>query len=235
MLRAPWCCKPKLALSAHANICIAIKAAYLVLCSSQAGMEPRHAAAAFAAGAAVGLGATLLYTRATRSQNTAADQAAAAGEQGLAAAAPPLPVANGGSLPAFSMADFDSDEILEEQLTRNVQFFGLEAQRRIGGAFVVVVGLGVSSKRRAEASEAQDADGIPKPCCCSSGCLAFLLTFVGLSITAWWGSLSCGKIGCGKSVSGKGQAAELPLLPRRAWGRTRRTCCCGRGWAACGS
>ena len=32
--------------------------------------------------------------------------------------------------------------MLSEQLTRNVQFFGLEAQRRVAGAFVVVVGLG---------------------------------------------------------------------------------------------
>ncbi|KAL4443221.1 hypothetical protein ABPG75_010976 [Micractinium tetrahymenae] len=104
-------------------------------------MKHRHAAAAFAAGAAVGLGAALLYTRVNRSQNTAADHAAAADGQ---AAVPPLPAAtaNGSSSPAFSMADFDQDEILEEQLTRNVQFFGLEAQRRIGGAFVVVVGLG---------------------------------------------------------------------------------------------
>ncbi|EFN56689.1 hypothetical protein CHLNCDRAFT_21979 [Chlorella variabilis] len=40
------------------------------------------------------------------------------------------------------MAEFEQDEVLEEQLTRNVQFFGLPAQKRIGGSFVVVVGLG---------------------------------------------------------------------------------------------
>lgn len=51
------------------------------------------------------------------------------------------------------MANFDQDEILEEQLTRNVQFFGLEAQRRIGGAFVVVVGLGVSWQGRDKGAE----------------------------------------------------------------------------------
>ena len=36
------------------------------------------------------------------------------------------------------------DEVLSEQLTRNVQFFGEEPQQRIADAFVVVVGLGVS-------------------------------------------------------------------------------------------
>ena len=34
------------------------------------------------------------------------------------------------------------DEILAEQFTRNVQFFGKDAQARIAGSFVVVVGLG---------------------------------------------------------------------------------------------
>jgi hypothetical protein len=37
----------------------------------------------------------------------------------------------------------EEDDILQEHLTRNVQFFGLEKQKRIGGAFVVVIGLGV--------------------------------------------------------------------------------------------
>ncbi|KIZ01339.1 Uncharacterized protein MNEG_6623 [Monoraphidium neglectum] len=40
------------------------------------------------------------------------------------------------------LADFDQDDILMEQLTRNVQFFGLEAQKKIARSFVVVVGLG---------------------------------------------------------------------------------------------
>lgn len=38
--------------------------------------------------------------------------------------------------------DFDKDEIISEQLTRNVQFFGEHGQRAVGGSFVVVVGLG---------------------------------------------------------------------------------------------
>ena len=36
-----------------------------------------------------------------------------------------------------------SDEVLAEQLTRNLQFFGSEAQGRVAKSFVVVVGLGV--------------------------------------------------------------------------------------------
>lgn len=35
------------------------------------------------------------------------------------------------------------DEILAEQFTRNVQFFGQAGQQRIFDAFVIVVGLGV--------------------------------------------------------------------------------------------
>lgn len=42
------------------------------------------------------------------------------------------------------MSDFVSDEVLSEQFTRNVQFFGQGGQLKIANAFVVVVGLGVS-------------------------------------------------------------------------------------------
>ena len=38
------------------------------------------------------------------------------------------------------------DEILAEQFTRNVQFFGADGQQGIFDAFVVVVGLGVHSQ-----------------------------------------------------------------------------------------
>lgn len=41
-----------------------------------------------------------------------------------------------------SVQNFQDDDILAEQLTRNVQFFGLEAQQQIARSFVVVVGLG---------------------------------------------------------------------------------------------
>ena len=129
-------------------------------------MEVQHAAA-FAAGAVLGAGALYLYTISGRLQQTAvaegearplpqqgkaggAAAAVAAAEAGRAngSAAAPLGGASSsgaGGAGAFDMSRFDEDEILEEQLTRNVQFFGLDSQRRIGGAFVVVVGLGVSS------------------------------------------------------------------------------------------
>ena len=35
-----------------------------------------------------------------------------------------------------------NDEIVAEQFTRNVQFFGIEAQKKVADAFVVVIGLG---------------------------------------------------------------------------------------------
>ncbi len=41
--------------------------------------------------------------------------------------------------------NFLDDEILAEQFTRNVQFFGQEGQLKIANAFVVVIGLGVSA------------------------------------------------------------------------------------------
>lgn len=44
-----------------------------------------------------------------------------------------------------SLQHFDQDEVLAEQLTRNTQFFGLEKQKQITNAFVVVIGLGVSN------------------------------------------------------------------------------------------
>lgn len=42
----------------------------------------------------------------------------------------------------FNDEDLLQDEIVHEHLTRNVQFFGLESQRTVNRAFVVVVGLG---------------------------------------------------------------------------------------------
>lgn len=40
--------------------------------------------------------------------------------------------------------NFLEDEVLAEQFTRNVQFFGREGQLKIADAFVIVIGLGVS-------------------------------------------------------------------------------------------
>ncbi|ONK67119.1 tRNA threonylcarbamoyladenosine dehydratase 2 [Asparagus officinalis] len=39
-------------------------------------------------------------------------------------------------------SDLLNDEVVSEQLTRNIQFFGLEAQRKVTESFVVVIGLG---------------------------------------------------------------------------------------------
>lgn len=46
--------------------------------------------------------------------------------------------------PARSLQE---DEVITEQLTRNIQFFGLERQQRVADAFVIVVGLGVRRGR----------------------------------------------------------------------------------------
>ncbi|GKV20291.1 hypothetical protein SLEP1_g30440 [Rubroshorea leprosula] len=42
------------------------------------------------------------------------------------------------------MVGFDllADEIVSEQLTRNIQFYGLESQRKVTASYVVVIGLG---------------------------------------------------------------------------------------------
>ncbi|CAG9462002.1 unnamed protein product [Pedinophyceae sp. YPF-701] len=47
---------------------------------------------------------------------------------------------DGGGMPMEEL--LEKDEIVKEQLTRNVQFFGADAQAAVSRAFVVVVGLG---------------------------------------------------------------------------------------------
>ncbi|KAK9118096.1 hypothetical protein Scep_016189 [Stephania cephalantha] len=51
---------------------------------------------------------------------------------------------NIGSAAGNRMANLDllRDEIVSEHLTRNIQFFGQESQRKVTGSFVVVIGLG---------------------------------------------------------------------------------------------
>ncbi|XP_072953558.1 uncharacterized protein [Typha angustifolia] len=39
-------------------------------------------------------------------------------------------------------SDLLTDEVVSEQLTRNIQFFGIESQRKVTESFVVVIGLG---------------------------------------------------------------------------------------------
>ena len=48
--------------------------------------------------------------------------------------------AQGDTKASFSL----NDEVLGEHFTRNVQFFGRPGQEKIMGAFVIVIGLGVS-------------------------------------------------------------------------------------------
>lgn len=92
----------------------------------------------FVAGAALGAGAVWLCSRHLDGLPGRRSAFAAAAGLEAAAAARPSPQQQ---QPA-SLADFEADEVLAEQLTRNVQFFGLEGQRRIASSFVVVVGLG---------------------------------------------------------------------------------------------
>jgi hypothetical protein len=44
---------------------------------------------------------------------------------------------------SLTPSSLEQDDIINEQLTRNIQFFGMEGQKKITDSFVVVVGLGV--------------------------------------------------------------------------------------------
>lgn len=94
----------------------------------------RDRALCLVAGAALGSAATYLsYSLVTRRPSAAA---------GLPTAA--LGSASAAARATATVADFLKDDVLKEQFTRNVQFFGEDGQSRIASAFVVVVGLGVS-------------------------------------------------------------------------------------------
>jgi len=109
----------------------------------------------FCAGAALGAGAIYYITERVKRINTnpyasinvtanGVDHAAEVQLQALpfsdvkAPAAPESATTNN-----EKMVNFENDDVLVEQLTRNVQFFGLEGQKKIANAFVVIVGLGV--------------------------------------------------------------------------------------------
>ena len=110
----------------------------------------------FCAGAALGAGAIYYITERVKRINTnpyasinftanGIDHAAEVQLQALpfTAAKPP----ESATMNNEKMINFENDAILAEQLTRNVQFFGLEGQKKIANAFVVVVGLGVREKK----------------------------------------------------------------------------------------
>ena len=115
----------------------------------------------FAAGLALGAGAVYVASRHHRRAEAAAGLAGGPVEHADGKpSAPAVPCGRGtsdGSQQA-SVARFEEDDILSEQLTRNVQFFGLEGQRAIAGAFVVVIGLGV--RERARCLPSQDSSGM---------------------------------------------------------------------------
>ena len=108
----------------------------------------RDAAIIFCAGAALGAG-TIIYlnrrqkrqkcepTDSLKCKSSANGYGAQIQLQSLNTQ--PLPPSDGSIV-----QEFEKDDVLAEQLTRNVQFFGLEGQKKIAKSFVVVVGLGVS-------------------------------------------------------------------------------------------
>ena len=107
-------------------------------------------AAAFAAGAAAGA-AVAWWALAGGAKRLRLDWNALAPVADGAAARGGAVAAAVGAAPPPLVARFAEDEVLSEQLARNVQFFGAEAQQRVAGAFVVVVGLGVSAAGAASA------------------------------------------------------------------------------------
>lgn len=103
----------------------------------------------FLAGAALGAGAAWWLLRAERrssDEDSAQPSMANGGAYDACLEMAPLGGAHAADArtSCAAMSRFDEDEVLTEQLTRNVQFFGLESQKQIAGSFVVVVGLGVS-------------------------------------------------------------------------------------------
>jgi hypothetical protein len=98
---------------------------------------PVFAAGALAGAALTALGAYCYSSSSSRSQS-------ATGTNQLPAQ--PQNQQQPGPAHHASLQEFEQDEVLAEHLTRNVQFFGLEKQKQITNAFVVVIGLGVSKQ-----------------------------------------------------------------------------------------
>lgn len=87
-----------------------------------------------AVGAAIAIGALQYWYR--REWDSTCRQYGPVCEKGQ----PSIPVQRA----SCGLSDFVNDEVLSEQFTRNVQFFGQGGQLKVANAFVVVVGLGVS-------------------------------------------------------------------------------------------
>ncbi|KAJ6364536.1 hypothetical protein OIU76_029487 [Salix suchowensis] len=95
-------------------------------------------------------------------------------------------------MPVRSVADVDrtsgmpdsdllADEIVSEQLTRNIQFFGFEAQQKVTTSYVVVIGLGGVGSHAASMLlrsgvgrlllvdfDQVSVSSLKSPCCCNS-------------------------------------------------------------------
>eukprot|EP00873_Tetraselmis_striata_P028405 jgi/Tetstr1/448669/TSEL_035911.t3 len=90
-----------------------------------------------ALGAAAGAAAAVVLSRTLRPSSTSTHAASTGATPTIAELD-----AAGGAGCAMSSPTALSDEVLTEQLTRNLQFFGADAQGRVARSFVVVVGLG---------------------------------------------------------------------------------------------
>ena len=64
--------------------------------------------------------------------------------RGLSADALQSPAAPSSGAEHIGLDSALDDDIMREHFTRNIQFFGPESQQHIFGAFVTVIGLGVS-------------------------------------------------------------------------------------------
>lgn len=173
-----------------------------------------HTAAVFAAGAAVGAAALYLYTRSQWVSSSSAAPDTGLHRDGGVWHPHHAPHHSSHA----SVQDFHDDEILSEQLVRNVQFFGLEAQRRIAGSFVVVVGLGVSPTRTLGHRPAScSLLSLPCPAPLSAAlCFNPANPLRPCPVLPWH------------------RPTVLPKRTCRAWAAMLRTCCCGRAWGGCG-
>lgn len=96
-------------------------------------------------GLGVGLGASICYMAMRGAAAQTDSKPSVASQAPRSVAHPPIASTPSTSKPSrnVTVADhFMEDDILKEHFTRNIQFFGEEAQKKIANSFVVVVGLG---------------------------------------------------------------------------------------------
>jgi len=135
---------------------------------------------AFAIGVAAGVAASILAWKCLGSDKLAASFARPGAAATLKTGREAAPPASGGGVTGgkegstVPMTEVLDDEVLKEQLTRNIQFFGEKAQLDLANAFVVVVGLGVSVRRESIVADPAVTDG-----------LASLSSFAKTRLRAW--------------------------------------------------